>query len=98
ARAGGITECLRIAAYAELRRVSIIPHCWSSDILVAATMHLITALHDCPYLEFNAMDQPLRTNLLKEAIRPRDGIVHVPEGPGLGIELDEGILSCYEVR
>jgi L-alanine-DL-glutamate epimerase-like enolase superfamily enzyme len=97
ARAGGITECLRIAAYAEARGVRVIPHCWSSDILVAATMHLITTLADCPYLEFNAVDQPLRTSLAKEPIRPRDGIVAVPEAPGLGIELNDAAISRYEV-
>jgi len=97
ARAGGLTECLRIAAHAEARGVCVIPHCWSSDILVAATMHLISTLAICPYLEFNAMDQPLRTALLKSPIRPLDGIVHVPEGPGLGIELDPVIVERYQV-
>jgi L-rhamnonate dehydratase len=98
ARAGGITESLRVAAYAECRGVRVIPHCWSSDILVAATMHLVTSLADCPFLEFNVMDQPLRTKLARNPIRPRDGIIHAPEGPGLGIELDEATLSKYEVR
>jgi L-alanine-DL-glutamate epimerase-like enolase superfamily enzyme len=98
ARAGGITECLRIAALAEARGVRVIPHCWSSDILVAATMHLISVLSDCPFLEFNVMDQPLRTRLAKAPIRPRDGVVHVPEAPGLGIELNEETMRQLEVR
>jgi L-alanine-DL-glutamate epimerase-like enolase superfamily enzyme len=97
ARAGGITESLRIAAYADFHGVRVIPHCWSSDILVAATMHVITSLADCPFLEFNAMDQPLRTRLARNPIRPRDGIVFAPEEPGLGIELNEATLSQYEV-
>jgi L-alanine-DL-glutamate epimerase-like enolase superfamily enzyme len=70
ARAGGLTECLRTAAYAEVRGAYVIPHCWSSDILMAATVHLITTLATCPYLEFNAMDQPFRTVFLKSPIRP----------------------------
>jgi len=98
ARAGGITECLRIAAYAEARGVRVIPHCWSSDILLAATMHLITTLADCPFVEFNVMDQPLRTQLATAPLRPRNGIVSVPEGPGLGIELNEATIARYEVR
>lgn len=97
ARAGGLTECLRIAAYAEARGVCVIPHCWSSDILVAATMHWISTLATCPYLEFNAMDQPLRTKLLKSPIKPVNGVVHVPEGPGLGIELDPEAIERYQV-
>jgi L-rhamnonate dehydratase len=97
ARAGGITECLRIAAYAEARGVRVIPHCWSSDILVAATMHFITTLADCPFLEFNVMEQPLRRELTRAPVRAEHGIVTVPEGPGLGIELNETTLARYEV-
>src|SRR5207253_9466037 len=38
ARVGGIAETLRIATHAEARGVRVIPHCWSTDILVAATL------------------------------------------------------------
>jgi L-alanine-DL-glutamate epimerase-like enolase superfamily enzyme len=95
ARVGGISETLRIATHAEARGVRVIPHCWSTDILVAATMHVIAGLRDCPYLEYNAMDNPLRTRLLKSPIRPVDGIVSVPDGPGLGIELDPKTLDEF---
>jgi L-rhamnonate dehydratase len=92
ARAGGLTECLRIAAHAEARGACVIPHCWSSDILVAATMHLITTLATCSYLEFNAMDLPFQTVFLKSPIRLLNGIVSVPEGPSLGI-----VVERYQV-
>lgn len=95
ARVGGIGETLRIATNAEARGVRVIPHCWSTDILVAATLHVIAVLKDCPYLEFNVMDNPLRTQLMKEPIRPVKGIVRVPDKPGLGIELDERTLAKY---
>ena len=65
ARVGGISETLRIATHAEARGVRIIPHCWSTDILVAATLQVIATLRECPYLEFNVMDNPLRTQLMK---------------------------------
>jgi len=95
ARVGGISETLRIATHAEARGVRVIPHCWSTDILVAATLHTIATLRDCPYLEYNVMDNPLRTDLLKDPIRPKNGMVKVPEKPGLGIELDEKTLKKY---
>jgi len=95
ARVGGISETLRIAALAEARGVRVIPHCWSTDILVAATLHVISTLRDSPYLEYNATDNPLRTDLLTEPIRPRDGIVLVPEKPGLGIELAQETVERY---
>ncbi|MCP5150434.1 MAG: mandelate racemase/muconate lactonizing enzyme family protein [Ectothiorhodospiraceae bacterium] len=95
ARVGGISEAMRIAAHCESRNVRMIPHCWSTDILVAATLHVVSTLRDCPYLEYNVTDNPLRTELLVAPIRPRDGILHVPEGPGLGIELDEDTIARY---
>ena len=88
---------MRIAAHAEARGVRVIPHCWSTDILVAATLHVIAALRDCPYLEYNVTDNPLRTELLAEPIRPSDGIVRVPDGPGLGIELNPETIARFRV-
>jgi len=93
ARVGGIAEALRIATHAEARGVRVIPHCWSTDILVAATLQVIATLRECPYLEFNVMDNPLRTQLMKEPIRPVDGIVPISDKPGLGIELDEATIA-----
>jgi L-rhamnonate dehydratase len=95
ARVGGISETLRIAAHAEARGVRVIPHCWSTDILVAATLHVIALLRDCPYLEFNVMDNPLRTQLMTQPIRPKNGVVSIPDGPGLGIELNRATIDRY---
>jgi L-alanine-DL-glutamate epimerase-like enolase superfamily enzyme len=95
ARVGGVTEMLRIAALAEVRDVRVIPHCWASDILVSVTCQFLATRQDAPYLEFNVMDNPLRTQLLVEPIRPIDGRVRVPDGPGLGIELNPETLDRY---
>jgi len=95
ARVGGLTEARRIATAAAERQVRVVPHCWSTDILVAATLHLVSTLPDCPYLEFNATANPLRTDLLVDPIRPVDGVVKVPEKPGLGIELNEETIERY---
>ena len=97
-RMGGISAMLRVIAHAEARNVRVIPHCWSTDILVAATLHCIATMRDCPYLEYNATDNPLRTDLLVEPIRPNKGIIHVPEKPGLGIELREDTLERFRWR
>jgi L-alanine-DL-glutamate epimerase-like enolase superfamily enzyme len=44
------------------------------------------------------MEQPLRTHLTRDLIRPRDGIVHSLESSGLGIELSEESTNRYEVH
>jgi len=94
-RVGGFTEARRIAAPAEARNVQIIPHCWSTDIIVSVTLHYIASLSKCPYLEFDVFDQPLRSQLVKNPMSAKEGIVRVPEGPGLGIELNEEIINHF---
>ena len=53
ARVGGLTEMRRFAALAEARGVRIIPHCWSTDILVAATMHFLVTQPQSSIQELN---------------------------------------------
>jgi len=98
ARAGGLSEIRRIATLAESRNVQVIPHCWATDVLVSATLHFLATQPNAPYQEFNVMDNPLRTQLLRDPIRPEDGYAHVPRGPGLGIELNEETLETYRWR
>ena len=95
ARMGGISAMLRVIAHAEARNVRVIPHCWSTDILVAATLHCMATMRDCPYLEYNATANPLRTDLLSTPIRPKNGSISVPDKPGLGIELREDTLKRF---
>ena len=95
ARMGGISAMLRVIAHAEARNVRVIPHCWSTDILVAATLHCMATMRDCPYLEYNATANPLRTDLLSTPIRPKNGSISVPDEPGLGIELREDTLKRF---
>ena len=95
ARAGGFTECLRIQAAADERGALVIPHCWSSDILVAASLHFISVAGTCPYLEFNVLNQPIRTELSTTPFKPVDGALSVPEAPGLGVELNEDFIEHY---
>ena len=97
ARVGGFTEARRVADYADLHGVTIIPHCWSTNILVAATLHYIASLRSCPYLEYCIVDNPIRTSVTTHHFAPVDGVVHVPNGPGLGIELNRATMEslCY---
>jgi L-alanine-DL-glutamate epimerase-like enolase superfamily enzyme len=95
ARVGGIMETFRIGCHAAARGVTIIPHCWSTDILVAATLQVMSTIDDCPYIEINVLDNPLRSNLITEPLRPKNGILTVPDRPGLGIELNRDTIEQY---
>jgi len=103
--AGGISECRKIAAMASAHGVECVPHAWGSAIGLAATVQFLAALPDTPpafrpmppMLEFEQTPNPLRDHLAKEPITQKNGIVRVPDGPGLGIEIDMAILDQYKV-
>jgi D-galactarolactone cycloisomerase len=46
-------------------------------------------------LEYDMSENALRTELAREPIRHSGGIVNVPQGPGLGIEIDREVLAKY---
>jgi len=98
AHAGGITETRRIAELARLRDVLTVPHAFKTGILKAATLHFLAALPDAPFLEFCVWDSPLAHDLTEPRFWiERDGTVAVPQGPGLGITLNEDVLARYRV-
>ena len=98
AHAGGITETRRIAELARLRGLPTVPHAFKTGILKAATLHLLAALPEAPFLEFCVWDSPLAHDL----VEPRfwidgEGMVAVPQGPGLGITLNDDVVRRYRV-
>ncbi len=97
-RCGGITELMRIAAFARERGVETVPHAWKSGIIKAASLHVNAVLPDGTFQEYCVADTPINQTLVRERM-PVDanGFVAVPTGPGLGIELDEDVLERYRV-
>lgn len=103
---GGIGEALFIAETAALSGIQCLPHCWGSDLVIAATVHLLALLPDphpgfptdTPMLELDQSENPWRNGLAKEPLPLRDGHVGVPVKPGLGIEVDEEVVRKYVVR
>lgn len=95
-RVGGISEAQKIALIAYDRGVMFIPHCWSTDILIAATLQLLAAIPQESFLEFCAPDSPLKDDLLLNPFKiDENGVVKIPDKPGLGIELNEEIIKKY---
>lgn len=69
-----------------------------SGLIQAATLHLIASIPNAPLLEYCVRPNPLNTSLAKEPIKVVDGIAHVPEGPGLGVELDDEQIERFAVK
>ena len=90
-RAGGITELRRIGVLADAFGVACTPHVSiGSAIHFVASFHVASALPNLVRHEFWFGENPLGDVLLKRpALALVDGAVAVPDGPGLGIEVDE---------
>lgn len=98
-KAGGFLECKKIATLADSFGKVCTPHNTQPNIGTVATLHFIASTPNCRYpMEYNIEPHPLRDILIKEPIIPKDGYLTVPEGHGLGIEVNEEIVEKYGVE
>jgi galactonate dehydratase len=97
--AGGITETRKIAAMAEAYDVAVALHCPLGPIALAANLQLDAVCYNAFIQEQSLGIHYNTTNdLLDYLVDPgvfayRDGFVAIPDGPGLGIEVDEAMVA-----
>lgn len=96
ARSGGITHMEKIAALSQAHGLPVYPHGYSTDIIIAANLHLIAANENLPLLEYCIEDSPLRWDVVNEEFPVEDGRVSVPDRPGLGVTLNEDTIAKYQ--
>jgi D-galactarolactone cycloisomerase len=105
--AGGLSECKKIADMAEAFGVRYNPHVWGTGIAIAASLQLLAVLPSHtpgslnsidPMLEFDRTEHPIRQALLTQPIEHVKGVVRVPDGPGLGIEVDRAALQRFAAK
>jgi galactonate dehydratase len=87
--AGGITEVRLIAGMAEAYYASIAPHNPMGPISLAAGIQLAASIPNFMCQEQVSLGQ----GYLKQPFRVEQGYIPLPEGPGLGIELDDEQLA-----
>lgn len=102
---GGITEMRKIISHAETAGLRVVPHVWGTAIAIAASLHMLATLAPspmrhvsrAPWLEFDQTHNPLRMAIVETPITAINGMVAVPDGPGLGIEVDPGRFAEFQV-
>lgn len=99
--AGGLLEVKRISFLAETFGKLCFPHYWGSGIGLAATLQLLGSTN-IPWVEYchhpPAFSYQVRDSMLSKPIAIDDeGYVKVPEGPGLGIELNEDFIRKHTI-
>jgi galactonate dehydratase len=101
-RSGGITETWRIAELAATFNTAYAPHVgWSGAICVAASLQLAAAAESFRTFECMVYENPLRDAftqpLVGEGSQLVDGKLAIPQGPGLGIEIDREALKRFRI-
>jgi D-galactarolactone cycloisomerase len=50
-----------------------------------------------PFAEYTVSESPLRKELVHSTVELKDGLANIPQGPGLGVELNMDIVKKYRV-
>jgi len=92
-KAGGFSVCKKVAALAEAFGCVCTPH-QTQPLGTIANLHFAAATPCCRYSqEYNVEPHPIGDRLFRDPVPVVDGHMMVPEGPGLGVEINEEVLS-----
>jgi gluconate/galactonate dehydratase len=101
-RCGGLHQLLRIGELCEMHAIPLVPHNIASPVGTVAGVHAAAAMPNIIALEYHARDVPwwedLVTRTASSAPILEAGRVRLPEGPGLGIELNEDVAREHLVE
>ncbi len=93
----GFTDAAYIKNRVEEIGARLCNHCYTSPITVAASLHWLSTCRDAFLFEDCVEDVPMRNQLTVEPVRAEDGWITVPDGPGLGITLNEDFVAAHLV-
>jgi L-alanine-DL-glutamate epimerase-like enolase superfamily enzyme len=95
AKAGGVTEIMRIAATASAWKIPVHPHGGVTGLDHAAGIHVLASIENSGYFESSEGCNPLREGpfLSKPYEMDKNGLVYPLEAPGIGLEVDEAFLA-----
>jgi L-alanine-DL-glutamate epimerase-like enolase superfamily enzyme len=97
-RAGGLSVCRRVSEAAARRGAWAVPHCFGTGVNLVASLQWMGAAAEAPFTEYPFTASPLRNQLVRGVPDPVDGMVPIPDAPGLGITLDEAVVKQYRVK
>src|SRR4051794_809015 len=96
---GGISEARKIAAMAEAWHLSVAPHDCTGPVVLAASTHLsLNATNALMQESVRAYYRTWYRDLVTALPEVKDGMITVPPGPGLGLELNPDLGRAYTVR
>ena len=103
---GGITGAKHIINLAHSYGVEVNPHVWGSAIAQAASIQVIASIPVThfsvfarePILEYDQSSHPFRRELLSTPFELENGLLNIPNGKGLGIEVNLETIKKYKTN
>ncbi len=92
---GGISETMRIGTLASSFNLRLAPHLWAGAPCFFAGLHICAASPASFTIEFSLGANPMIHDIIGETVTARDGMVAIPDGPGLGFTMDEAALKRF---
>ena len=93
----GFTDAAYVRDRVEEIGARLCNHCYTSPTTVAASAHWLSTCRDAFLIEDCVEDEPLRNELTLERVQAVDGMISVPDGPGLGVTLNEDFVQSHMV-
>jgi len=99
-KVGGLGVAQQIAHFADGQAIPVAPHNISSPVGTLTSAHFCAAIPNFLVLEFHASDVPFWNDLVDGIPKPiiKNGMIQLPEKPGLGITLNEQVARRYARR
>lgn len=96
---GGMIRCMQVARMAHAMGKQCIPHISSTGLGYVYMMHFVSCIPNSgPYHEFKEFNNVLPYHCETSTLRSsEDGVIKVPTGPGLGVEIDPDFLKKCKV-
>jgi galactonate dehydratase len=92
---GGILELMYIAAAAEAESIAVSPHNYNSTTLaLSATVHAAACMPNFIITEYFLPFEEISQRLCPNVLKPVNGYIALPEGPGLGLQVDENAVRA----
>ena len=95
---GGMIRSMKVARMAAALGKSCVPHISGSGLGYLYMMHFVSALPNAgPFHEFKGFNRSIPLHCETSDLESREGVVKVPTGPGLGVDLDPEFLEKHRV-
>ena len=93
----GFLRTRALAAMAHASSVQVVPHTWGDPLGMVANLHLAASIPNTSYFEFPhdppAFPADVFQRTLKQPLKVDDGMIQVPQAPGLGVDLQDWIFD-----